>query len=96
MCICDKPIPTKDIIEVTNLVGAVQARFNKTCPEHGIGESLYRDLIKVVKSNWVTVQEAVRGLAFYRSREELRIVRRSPDGKQALLEWVEWEMPNAV
>ena len=50
-------------------------------------------MLRIIKSVWVTAQEAVSRVAYFRSKEDLRITRRSPDGQQALLEWIEWETP---
>lgn len=92
-CICNKPIPRKRMGWLSNEAGIALSNFHMDCPEHGIVVTWGPPWIPVAKSNWVTAQEMINAVAFYRSKEGLRYTQVSPDGTQLLLEWIEWEPP---
>lgn len=90
ICLCTKPIPNARIGDVQDAEGKLLARFHLDCVEHGITVTM-RPMRRVLRSNWLTASEMVAQIAFYRQKDGLRRAQVSPDGKQLLVEWFDWE-----
>ena|SRR5665213_2794086 len=92
ICICSRT-PVRYRCEVTDKEGKILYAFHKLCPIHGYPNLVVTStpMNRITKSVWVTAAEAVTKSGYYRAKEGLRIIQRSPDGMQALIEWVEWE-----
>jgi hypothetical protein len=83
-CTCNAP---KRRGEIRNAAGALQAVFDLDCHEHGIKVVADKPMRKVFKLQWMT-REQLLGI---RTLTAARVKQKHPDGKHALIEYVDWE-----